>query len=345
MTQPRGSAPARAVHEGSMLAQSTALPKAHTIHTFFAMGCRVEVQIVHDAQADVAAVVEEAIAAIVSLFALYEAELSRFLPQSGLSRLNRAAGTGAVHVTPLLCAITADALIAAAATDGLFDPTLGTVLAHLGYDRPFPFPTLRDDGAIPALLPQHRPDGWREIIVDQRAETMTLPTGIALDFGGIGKGWTVDRAAEHLREIPGVHGGLVNAGGDLRVWGAAPDEDPAWTVGVEAPDDRARDCAILAVNDRAVATSSTAYRRWRRGERWIHHVLDPRTGQPATTNLVSVTVIGPSAAWAEIHAKVALISGIEAGIAYLTRQCGYTGLCITTDGTQRGTAGMKAYQQ
>lgn len=314
-----------------------------TARLFRAMGCLVELQLVHDGGPAAHRAVGLALAAAEARFAMYEAELSRFLATSDLSLLNRAAGRGPVRVTPALCAVTRDALAAARATDGLFDPTLGTALSHLGYDRPFPLVSPFVDDAMPALVPPHRTGAWRDIVVDPVAGTVALPADVSLDVGGIGKGWTIDRVTDRLRAVPGVHGGLVNAGGDLRVWGAAPEGETAWTVGVEDPRDLTCDCAALRVNDRAVATSSIAYRRWKRGDHWVHHLLDPRTGQSARTDLAAVTVVGPSAAWAEVHAKVALLSGLDAGRAYLDAQDGYEGLCITISGAPSGSAGIGGY--
>ncbi len=310
---------------------------------FRAMGCQIDVQLLHDADSVVDHAVGLALAAAEMRFRLYEEELSRFIATSGLTLLNQAAGRGSVLVSPILGEVTQHALAAAQATGGMFDPTLGTMLAHLGYDRPFPFPEIGDGGVIPVVLPQYRAGAWREVVVDPTAGTVALPAGVALDFGGIGKGWAVDRMVAILRHAHGVRGGLVNAGGDLRTWGEAPDAAAAWTVGVEDPRDMDRDCAILGVSDGAVATSSTAYRHWRRGDRWVHHLLDPRTGQPAATDLAAVTVLGPSAMWAEIHAKVALLHGTTSGRAYLDAQPDYEGLLIAADGTTDGTTGIGGY--
>jgi FAD:protein FMN transferase len=114
-------------------------------------------------------------------------------------------------------------------------------------------------------------------------------------------------------------------------------------VGVEDPQESERDRAVIGVNETAVATSSMTYRRWRRGDRWIHHLLDPRTGQPAATDLAAVTVVGPSAMWAEVHAKVALLHGAADGRAYLDAQPGYEGLLIAVDGTLDTTRGIGGY--
>lgn len=328
---------ATAVVPDAMTGKATAL--------FRAMGCQIELQLVHDATPQTTDAVMAALMDAELFFATSESALSRFLATSDLTLLNRSAGCGPVLVSPILGEVTQRALAAARATNGMFDPTLGTLLAHLGYDRPFPLVAPFADDAVPALVPPHRDSAWREIAVDPVACTVALPAGVALDFGGIGKGWTVDRVMGHLQATPGVRGGLVNAGGDLRVWGVAPEGEPMWAVGVEDPREFDRDCAVLASADRAVATSSTAYRRWRRGDRWVHHLLDPRTGQPAATDLAAVTVVGPSAAWAEVHAKVALLSGIVEGRAYLGARDDYEGLLIATDGTQHCTGGMEGYRR
>jgi thiamine biosynthesis lipoprotein len=309
---------------------------------FRAMGCRVEIHLVHDPAPQAMAAVAAALLDAETFFETCETALSRFRPTSDLSLLNRAAGSGPMLVSPLLGAAMVDALAAARATDGMFDPTLGTVMAVLGYDRPFPL-VAADDAGVPLLVPVHREGAWREIVVDAAGGTIALPVGVALDLGGIGKGWTVDRLVAQLETVPGVYGGLINAGGDLRVWGDAPESASAWAVGVEDPREFDRDCAVLAVRDGAVATSSTAYRRWRRGDRWLHHLLDPRTGQPAATDAAAVTVVGPSAMWAEVHAKVALLHGMETGRAYLDARDGYEGLLIAVDGGHEQTTGMGGY--
>jgi len=323
--------------DATMTGKATAL--------FRAMGCQIELQLVHDATPQATDAVMAALIDAELFFATCESALSRFLATSDLTLLNRSAGCGPVLVSPILGEVAQQSLVAARATDGMFDPTLGTLLAHLGYDRPFPLVALFADDAVPALVPPHRGGAWREIAVDPVAGTVALPAGVALDFGGIGKGWTVDRAVDHLRATSGVRGGLVNAGSDLRVWGAAPEGEPMWVVGVEDPRDLDRDCAVLGIADCAVATSSTAYRRWKRGDRWINHLLDPRTGQPAATDLAAVTVVGPSAAWAEVHAKVALLLGASDSRAYLDAQNGYEGLLIGTDGAQHCTGGMEGYRR
>ena len=161
-----------------------------------------------------------------TLFSEWEQTLSRFLPESELSQLNQQAGTP-VAVSDLLYDVLATALTAAQATEGVYDPALLDQLIQLGYDRTFDdLPKVRFDPIIPG-----EPGGrWRGIKVDPIRRSVTLPSGIKLDFGGIAKGMAVDAALERLHQN-GINSALVNAGGDLAVLGL-PHIADQWPVAV-----------------------------------------------------------------------------------------------------------------
>jgi len=216
-----------------------------------------------------------------TLFSEWEQTLSRFLPESELSRLNQQAGTP-VAVSDLFYAVLATALTAARATEGVYDPALLDQLVQLGYDRTFDdLPAVRFDPIIPG-----EPGGrWRGIKVDPIHRHVTLPAGIKLDFGGIAKGMAVDAALERLRQSR-VSPALVNAGGDLAVLGLPPAAEQ-WLVAVPG---RERFWTI-PLHSGAVATSGIAHRHWWQGQTLRHHLLDPRTGLPAQSDLWSVTVV------------------------------------------------------
>jgi len=147
----------------------------------------------------------------------------------------------------------------------------------------------------------------------------------------------VDRAADWLAG----HGPfLINAGGDLYAYGAPPGQ-AGWSIGVADPWDRERDSVRVQVCQMAVVTSTTSRRRWQQGEQAMHHLVDPRTGQPAATDAVSVTAIAPRAALAEVYAKAALILGVEAGRTWLNRIPGVEGLLIREDGQLVYTDGLQ----
>jgi thiamine biosynthesis lipoprotein len=160
---------------------------------------------------------------------------------------------------------------------------------------------------------------------------VTLPAGVGVDLGGIGKGMAVDAAVERLRAA-GVAVAMVNAGGDLRVLGSPPGAG-AWPVAIDGPSG----AVTVPLARGALATSGIGRRRWRQGGVERHHLLDPRTGQPAWTGLWSVTVAAATCARAEVAAKTAFILGARAGAGFLAGK-GLAGLLATESGAWQ-TAG------
>jgi len=257
-----------------------------------------------------------------TLFADWEQTLSRFLPESELSRLNRFAGN-AVMVSELLFTVLCEALAAARATGGLYDPTLLNQLVQIGYDRTF--------DELPAALPAAEraisPGGrWRDVHVNHSLRLVTLPAGIGVDFGGIAKGMAVDTALEELR-LEGIQPALVNAGGDLAVFGVPPREQQ-WSLEIQG---KTRSW-VIPFRHGALATSGIARRFWRQGTRVRHHLIDPRTGLPAQSGLWSVTVAAARCEQAEVAAKVAFLLGVEQGSEFL-RCHALSGLLVREDGT------------
>lgn len=257
-----------------------------------------------------------------ALFDDWEQTLSRFLPQSELSQLNRLAGKPVV-VSELLFTVLERALMAAEATDGLYDPTLLNQLVQLGYDRSF--------DELPAELPASKhttsPGGrWRDIHVDKALHLVILPAGIGVDFGGIAKGMAVDAALEKLRQ-EGITTALVNAGGDLAVQGV-PALEQQWPIEVEGK----KQSWVIPLHHGAMATSGISRRHWKQGTHARHHLVDPRTGLSAQSGLWSVTVVAARCEQAEVAAKVAFLLGLEQGSEFLQR-FGLSGLFVHEDGS------------
>ena len=244
------------------------------------------------------------------VFERVEDELSRFRSTSALSRLNQAAGHGPRAVSPLLWTVLLSALQAAEDSGGIYDPTLLRTLERIGYDRSFE--TIHDRDAAEVIAGRLTLGSWRRVRLDSAAQSVSLPSDLALDFGGIAKGWTVDRVARALAPLGPV---LVDAGGDLRVIGAVGGE--AWPIAVQDALKPERDRTVVRLAEGALATSSIGGRQWRRGGRMLHHLIDPRTGTAAESGLHSVTVRAPSAAKADVAAKVVLVLGSASGSAYL----------------------------
>jgi FAD:protein FMN transferase len=230
-------------------------------------------------------------------FERLEAVLSRFRPESELSALNR---SGRIQASEDLLTVVELALEARERTSGRFDPTVHDALVAAGYDRTFA--EVEPDG--PSAPPAGRCGG--AVIVDRSRGTIELEPGVHLDFGGIGKGYAVDRAATILAEAGPA---LVDAGGDIAAVGR-PDA-LGWRVGVETGDGT----IALALEDGAIATSGRDRRHWRRDGEERHHVIDPATGRPAATDLLRVTVVGSTAVEAEVLAKAFFLAGERAGAA------------------------------
>lgn len=279
-------------------------------HRFTAMNTAVAVWLWSDA-----ALAAVRLARAEITFAQVEAELSRFRPDSGLSRLNAAAGGPAQRVSPLLCTMLQAALQAAEDSDGLFDPTILPALRRAGYDRSFDLLAVAPAPGPPAAAQPAATQSWRQVRLDAAASTVQLPAGLAIDFGGIGKGWTVDQVAVELSPWGAA---LVDAGGDMRA--TAPPGGEPWPVAVQDPFDDSRDLLVISLASGAIATSSVGRRRWDLHGQSMHHLIDPRTGRPAESDLHTVTVLAPTAVEAEVAAKVALLLGRHAGRRYLEQR-------------------------
>jgi thiamine biosynthesis lipoprotein ApbE len=268
---------------------------------------------------------------------------SRFRPDSELVAVGIAArgapGPVTLPVSPLLAEAVEVSLRAAELTDGDVDPTVGGVMAALGYDRDFAqlqaaaIPTIVDHPARPRVHegPPSSPQGgvggapggvtvrtipgWRSVSVDVAAGKLTVPAGVQLDLGATVKGWAADRSAAKIADRLGC-GVLVSLGGDTAVTGPPPDE-AGWPIRVQdttlpledTPDGPSQ---VVSIRVGGLATSSTAARRWHHGGDVIHHILDPRTGLPAAPVWRTVSVAAATCADANTAATAAIIRGHQA---------------------------------
>jgi thiamine biosynthesis lipoprotein len=252
-----------------------------------------------------------------------EARLTRFDPHSELSALNADPRETVPASLPLRDAIRA-AIAGAAATGGLADPTLLGAVVGAGYARSLVGHPRADLDAALDTAPDPRPAApsraadWRRVHVDDAAGTITRPPGVRLDLGGSAKGLAADLAVELLAP----HGPCAaDLGGDLRVSGTHEVLVPNPVTGMLAD--------VLELHDDAVATSGIDKRLWWEHGRPAHHLLDPATGRPAWTGVLSATAKAPTATLAEALAKAAILAGPNAGRSILWR---HGGLLITTHG-------------
>ena len=290
-----------------------------TLHrfTFHAMAAENEVQI----HAGDAALAEAAAHAAIAEVKRIEAKYSRYLADSVVSRINAAAGTGAVAVDDETIGLLAFADACYRQSDGLFDATSGVLRRAWNFKEA----RVPSQAELDALLPLV---GWEHVEVTNAHVRLAKP-GMELDFGGFGKEYAVDRAARVMRER-GVDSAMVNLAGDLAILSPQPDGAP-WRVGIRHPrlDDKL--LATLPVTSGALATSGD-YERFIEVEGVRHcHVLDPRTGRSAS-GLQSVTVHGPSCLVAGSATTIAMLKGREEGLAWLA-DLGLAHLAVAGDGT------------
>jgi len=223
---------------------------------------------------------------------------SRFRSDSELSVVQRN-GARQTTIGPLLTEAIRLALRAARLTDGDLDPTVGQAMSMIGYDRDFA--AITSSGTHARLVVRPVP-GWRCVRLD--GNRLSLPVGVQLDLGATAKALTADRAARRLAKALDC-GVLVSVGGDIAVGGPPPAK--GWPILVQDTPEDPGPTTTVRITDGGLATSSTTARQWVRGDQVLHHILDPRTGTPASTRWRAVSVAAATCADANIAATTAII--------------------------------------
>jgi FAD:protein FMN transferase len=190
-------------------------------------------------------------------------------------------------------------------SEGLFDPSILPDLKRVGYDKSIELVRTEDLSDV-SISPRKVRPAFSAIDLDLVGMRVRLPKGMELDFGGIAKGWIVEKTSNLLRTYSPIC--AVNAGGDINFVGT-PSDGTKWRVELEDPRDSERTIAELSVGQCGVVTSSISKRTWNQNGKVRHHLIDPRTGEPAATDWLSVTVIAQQITEAEVYAKALLIGG------------------------------------
>jgi FAD:protein FMN transferase len=284
-----------------------------------------------------------ALAAVDAQLGRLDRQASRFRADSEISVIARSPHR-AHTVSPGLAEAILVALTAARWTGGLVDPTVGSTLSALGYDRDFasvaagPQPGGPQSGdPQPAVsLPAPGPvPGWTAVALD--GCRLRLPAGTCLDLGATAKGLGADRSAVAAWRAAGRGGVLVSLGGDIAIAGRPP--AGGWPVAI-AESSLAGEAAVAQVirlTAGSVATSSVTCRRWRHGGQPVHHIVDPRTGRPAGGPWRTVSVAAPSCAMANAAATATIVAG-EDGPPWL-ESTGVPARLVRRDGEVRLVGG------
>jgi thiamine biosynthesis lipoprotein len=233
---------------------------------------------------------------------------SRFRPDSELRRVERLGRGRPTPVSPLLFDALDAACAVAARTAGIVDPTIGSALVELGYDRDLGAP---DPGGTPTPFAPRPAPGWWRLGLDPDTRTVVVPDGVHVDLGSTGKAFAADRSSVRIAAALGC-GVLVNLGGDVAV--AGPPPMSGWGVGI------ARSCTtepadadeVVALVSGGLATSGTTARTWLRDGRRVHHIVDPWTGEVAPSTWALVSVLAGTCLEANGWSTAAVVWGADA---------------------------------
>lgn len=296
-----------------------------------AMGSKFEITAVHADPEKARAAIDAAYAEIERI----EAFLSEWRDSSKVSEINRQAGIAPVEVPKELLHLVRRSLKVSTLTDGAFDVTFHTVGRLWNFkSRTAPVPT---EEAIRSALADA---GYRHVILDEARSTVFLDRkGTRIGFGGIGKGYAANRAVFVLKEH-GVTGGVVNAGGDLVVFGTQESGRP-WRIGIANPLEKSRVFAWLETTEQAVVTSGDYENYIELGGRRFSHILDPRTGWPVA-ELRSVTIVCPDGEVADALATGVSVLGVEKGLALVNRLNGVEAMLVDANGKIHFSKGLEA---
>jgi thiamine biosynthesis lipoprotein len=256
---------------------------------------------------------------------------SRFLPDSDITRLNNAEGA-AVAVNPLTAKLVSEMLAARTLTDGEYDPTILPKLLAEGYAAS------RVNPSNVTVLPASARWPIETTGTTIQDNIVTLPIGVTLDSGGIGKGIAADILATMALER-GALGILAEIGGDVRIGGTPPDGSH-WRIDIEDPFVESRPIARVNLIDGAVATSSTLKRTWDIDGRTANHIIDAHTGLSMTSDVVTVSVVAVSSGIAEVITKAGFT---RRDFLTWAPTLGAAAFLVYRDGTTAQTANWKDY--
>lgn len=240
-----------------------------------------------------------------TLLTKLEQAWSRFISTSEICQLNNSSGTP-VRVSSETLDLVRYLVEAHRITQGAFDPTLLPTLINLGYHISRVDP--QKVSALPAGTHWTLP--LSSIGIEPHTNLVTLPDGLTLDAGGLGKGFAADIVAQHLMHL-GASGVCISLGGDIRCVGQSPSGD-AWTLPIALPSGEVKQWASFKAG--AIATSSVQAKTWQNDSGLVHHVIHPETKQPLGTSgvhAVQSTAIANEAVWAEVFSTAVLVRGAD----------------------------------
>ncbi len=235
---------------------------------------------------------------------------STFRSDSELARFNRSADSSSFAFAPEARKVIAAALELARETGGAFDPTVAPLVRAWGFGA-----GAHDELPSPEHVEEARSRvGWGLLSWDENSRLVKRAPGVELDLSAVAKGYGVDAVLDALTGRYAPAGVLVEIGGDLRVMGTRAGGEP-WRLGIQSPAGGLD--SVVSMTGGALATSGD-YRQTRgEGEARRTHIIDPRTGRPASPEVASASVLAPTALEADAVATALVVMGAGEALAYV----------------------------
>lgn len=288
---------------------------------FFAMDTAIELSVYGDAS--LLSDVQDQVAAL-------EKQISVTKAESEIYAIN---ANGSGTLTGKAAALMDGALALCRRTDGALDISVYPIVRAWGFTTgKYQVP---EEAELQKLLPLV---DYTQIRYDAATGEVTLPEGMEIDLGSVGKGYAAGQAAQYLRDA-GVSSALLNFGGNVQTVGSKPDGTP-WQIGIKDPE-TGEAMLVLSVQDKAVVTSGGYERYFEQDGRRYWHIMDPETGRPADSDLRSVSIIGEDGLVCDGLSTSLFVMGLEKAADFWGRSDDFEAVLITADGTVYITEGLQ----
>ncbi len=276
----------------------------------------------------------DALASSLDLAKRYELLFSRTDPASELFRVNAQAGS-TVAVSPQLAELTSSALGYCGESGGLFDITMGAAVRLWDFNAG----TVPDPESLASVL---RHVDYRAVTCSDATIRLEDPEA-SIDLGGIAKGYIADGLLDWLERAGGCHS-LVNLGGNVAVRGGKEDGSP-WKIGLRRPassleSPSQNSFAVIEIDSGSVVTSGVYERAFERGGRVYHHILDPRDGMPARTDVVSASVVSRRSLDGDGYSTALILMGADRALQFAETHPRIEAVLVTDEGDVLATSGI-----
>ncbi|NNF35639.1 MAG: FAD:protein FMN transferase [Saprospiraceae bacterium] len=252
--------------------------------------------------------------------------ISSWDPNSETSAINRSAGINPMVVSTELFSLIERSKKISELTSGAFDisfASMGHLYTFDKKERPLPEDQLIED--IRSSV------DWNKIVLNPESKKVFLEDeGMKIGFGAIGKGYAANMAQKVMREIEGVKGGIINASGDLSIWGMVSNAEASWTIKIADPKDIDRAMATIEVENTSVVTSGNYEQYFTSQGKRFSHIIDPKSGYP-TTGIKSVTIVCKDAEIGDALATATFVLGVKDGLYMINKLKGVEAIIVTDE--------------